>query len=1041
MKNLLKSCIDSSFKVNTVSLFILILGIFSLTKIPINFLPLEAEDYVYVNINNYNYSVESMESEFALPFAEKFNSFAGVKEVESYVGKGWVACYIYLKNINDRAEVLEQVKAFVDPMASKLPHGFDDINYTNRWRGFNIGELAFYGFDFNSDLDRKKVKKIIKDVARINGVQEVMIDIPDRSIYVNFSESKLKSYNLDLSSVKDSLSQYLRIQTLGRVNKKSFRITVDIKTLPQNLKEIQDIVLFSKEGLSLKLSDVAEITFKNSPPNFLRISRNKIYHSSTITETPHHNVIKTTHEIKTYLKKVNSTLDENKETRLTWEQDGFISKQLKLLLNNAFVGFILVFLILYFFLGFRISAMVSLGLPLVYAASLSLMQIFSVQIDILSVTALIIVIGILVDDAIIVSEKYSSYLFEGLTPKESAFKAIKSTIFAVTGSMLTTIIAFAPIAFDQYKNKSFFYGLFIIVLLTLTASWLESYFILPNHLAHFIKTPSQRQRSRFFLATIARFKQLAKLILRFRYLIVFTLPLMLILTYLYIIRPMPKRLRGFRMHYPKTRLNIDFKKAVSLEDSRKNLEPLLAFVEKRKDLQDSFLTIGRKRVNRRRIEGEEYANINITMSPTIDYPEKALDQLKQELSDEIPKLKLKNVKSFNFVNDSQRFSEMENIIRLKLKTRSNSQLDDLLQDLNKAFTGLENVTQVIFPENTFEEGYEFVPNQQRLKDHGLSLNSVKDQLAPYLNYRNLQRLFFRGEEVYLKIGINDPFINDLEDIDRYQILNHNDVWVPISNLGKWKKIKRFKRIKQKDGETLNDVYVEVGKNSKRKILIDLLEEKLKPIRDKYPLIELELEGKSQQEKENESWVLDSMILAIIGIFFVLILTIRSFVFPVFILLSVPFGVMISLWALSLSGESLKMFNWVGLIGMAGVAVNDSLLLLDTVRENIKKYSCQTTLIVESAANRFRPIIITTITTLGGIFPMIYGIGGDAGYTKPLIFSLGWGILGATLYTLIFLPSIVKVYFEFVDFFSAGSPRRCKSKKEKSPKPTFQAHKT
>ncbi|MEZ4819802.1 MAG: efflux RND transporter permease subunit [Bdellovibrionota bacterium] len=816
-----------------------------------------------------------------------------------------------------------------------------------------------------------------------------------------------------MSKCRTVIRDHLKVHSMGRVRKGSEMIPVQLQSQIETLDQLKEIVVLNRQGFSRKLGELADISFKTAPPSLLRLYKNKTYWNFDVFQESDANIVGTSKAIRHVINEVNATLPEGKGLALSWAVDGFLSKQLKLLYSNAWLGFILVFVILFMFLGFRMATLVTLGIPLAYAVSLSIMRLFDVHIEVISVTALIVVIGILVDDAIVVSERYSKLIYSGLAPRQAAIVSVQSTFFAVTGSIVTTMIAFAPLAFSE--ETQFFYGFFIIVASCLLASWLECYFILPNHLAHFIKTPSKKLASKSYQTIRDGFGVCIEKLLRVRWAVLALLPVVFYFGVTKILSPVPKEFNGLGIRFPMLSVSIDFDEPLEFTQGQQELQPLVDMLESQEGVEHVFVQLGRKRQRHQRIEGKEYAMIRIAFPTDIDFPKKIMERLQEKILETIPTLGMKHIKNHYIFEGYSDRSDEERTVKLFVYDRGQINYQNLLQDISKHIQEVPGIVQINMPENTFENGFEFVPDMKKLRLHGISLDDFENQIAPWLTYRRVDRIFFASEDIDVHLGINDPYYNELEAKDEYYLLNSNDVWVAIKELGTWRQVEQFKRLNHREGERRIDIDIQVEEDIKREEIKEVLEEKIKPVQEQYPQAYLAFHHRSEEEAKNEQSLLQSFLLTVIGIFFILVLILQSFSFSVFVLLALPFGVLFAISAVYWSGESLTMLSFTGLIGMTDIAVNDSLLLLCTIKEEASQIKGRSQLVLESVKDRFRPIVITTVTTIGGLLPMMYGIGGDAGYTKPLIVTLGWGIVGSTFYCLLILPLVVRGYYDVFDF--------------------------
>lgn len=1012
MNKLFSYFIDNSFKVHILSLFAVILGIWSLQKVNVNFLPETEQPHLFFSISHPDFSVFEMEKEFTLPLVERIQHLKGVKGVSSSVRKSYTDIYIDLTDIGLKSEVLSKIDEMMPQYISKLPSGREDISFDIPWDKFELAQLAVAGLDYNNEGHRAWLKYVLARIAQIEGVSFIERDLDYKNVFIDLSSEKLEKNGLNSNDVRGILNDYLKPQTLGYIRSNAQKIEVGFPQTAKDIHDLEQIIILNKDGKKIHLRDLAQVEHKVDESRRYSEFKGKPFRMYQIEGASHINVLTVINRIKNKVHALAKDAPSGVDLDLLFETDGFIRKQINLLIQNALIGGSLVALILGLFIGFRVSLMVLWGIPVVYGMSLFALYYFNIQIDLISVTALIIVIGILVDDAVIVSEKYTDLIEKGETSKDAALQTIHKTIFPLSGAMLTTIIAFYPIAYNTDGTRGWFWGIFIIILITLSASWLESYFILPNHLVHFVKNVKQGRRSKLFKKVKEAYQKALRGVLKIRYLI---LPLLLIFTYLTYEYTYKGKSISFNLsiNYPQTNLLIDFDKAYSFQESSMFLQPVKKILDEYRmegRIGEYFIRLGTKRIKRVSYEGKEYGSIRIVIAPEVDNPKEKLLLAKEGLKNVFKQIKLPGIQRIEFQDDINGSDEIENSIELRVEGSDQHSLETLISRIDQTFSSVEGVEQVDLPSDLFESSWKFYPYYEKLKEYGLSLDDIKNELRPNLFFSRLQKIRFQGEESTVYLGVDNPLENDMSKKDMYFVTSKNDLRIPLTELGTWKKEKAVKNIRHYNAQRLWDINIQFDpKQRHRKEIGDDLKIKIDSLKKEFPGYTFDLRVESENRKNQKNWLFESSFLALLGIYFILVMSLKSLFKPFFVMIAIPFGVMGVSWAIYLHGLDWTMVGLIGIIGMAGVVVNDSLLMMDAVNEYSEQTESLKDAILKGASERLRPIVITTVTTLAGVFPLAYGVGGDADYTRMLVFSLGWGILSSTLMVLFVLPGILGIY--------------------------------
>jgi multidrug efflux pump subunit AcrB len=241
----------------------------------------------------------------------------------------------------------------------------------------------------------------------------------------------------------------------------------------------------------------------------------------------------------------------------------------------------------------------------------------------------------------------------------------------------------------------------------------------------------------------------------------------------------------------------------------------------------------------------------------------------------------------------------------------------------------------------------------------------------------------------------------------------------LSEFGKWRKTKGLSKIKHEDLERIINIEVSFHEEKiKKAIFSEKVDEALKSIREIYPSLQFDVRDADREEEKNKKALSKMMIICLAMILFVLAVVLNSIIQPLLIGMAIPFGVIGVIWAFYFHGTTVNVMAIIGVLGMAGVVVNDSLIMVDLInRLKAKNPNFARKDLIDGAASRLRAILLTSITTLGGVFPMAYGLGGDSGFTKPLALAMGWGLLFATGLTLLVVPAMLEIHRDVLGFFA------------------------
>ena len=648
---------------------------------------------------------------------------------------------------------------------------------------------------------------------------------------------------------------------------------------------------------------------------------------------------------------------------------------------------------------------------------------------------MILIVGILVDDAIIVVERYSEHLEQGATPKEAATQCAIQLIRPITGTVATTMIAFAPILTVKHPVSTVLYSIPIVIIAGLLLSWIECFFILPNHLAHFVKKPP---KARFGLLKKLRasYERVLFLILKLRYVVLAAL-IGLFIHAGWCFGELPKEW-FFSTGAERLSIDVVFENVRTLDEAAEAAKPLEALVTRIASGDLDYLTtsIGSAYIGGKSFEGPRYATVTINLPPTHPSPEATLARLKTELQPRLERLvseqgstyrQLSLEQDFSGTDDDQPPQNTLTVFAYGGDRQSISAIERAIlvglepfSELSAPALGeLSNESENMGTDDQEQRVLRFKVRPEALERYGLNPSSLALQLRTKVAESTLDTIRLEGEMV--------PIVTTMAGgsptpaaVVKSSVLSQQGLEIPLTLLGEWAEAQAPRSIKRIDGERALTFPVQYDLDA-----IDgeqaqtMLEKSLEPVRKQFPSYQFQVTPSSREEEETKRWAINLTAICLTGILLVLAAVLGNLTQTLIVGLAIPFGIVGVLYATFVADQTLNIMAVIGLIGVAGVAVNDALVMVDSI--NLRR--SQTTLdgfgrlsrtaVISAAGSRIRPILLTTVTTLGGVFPMAYGWLGESGFTAPLAFAMAWGLTSATLLTLITIPALVVIREDMV----------------------------
>lgn len=1023
MKKLTQYFIDNSFVVNLISVIIVILGIVSLTSMKRDLISNWESKSIRISANLTGAGPGQMEKFVTYPLEKAVKNISAIDKITSKTSQGNTQITLHLKDdVKDIAEVEQQAKDEVASIENDLPDDVENIRVRHvkqRKAWFNY--YSILGFNEELDAHQEWLIKVKENLSRVEGVAAIDTYNWNKELFVKINPAALGRYEIAVEQIYKSINENFKVYPLGSIKKGAEDYSIEIENMNYNLEAIKNINLRSNPSFkSLKLSDVATVEYRLPKRTRRNFTMGKDSVSFNVYKDFSADSISLKETLEKKLETINSEAPKGLEIISVEDGPAFILRQINALKSNAVFGGILVITTLCLFLGFRNAVMTSFGLPLAYLFTFIVLHNLDISIDLISVVGMLLVIGIIVDDAIIISEQYMQNLEVGQEPREAALNAVLKTWKPICGTVATTLIAFAPILMGTDSMSSILFAIPVVVFTALGISLLESFFILPNHLNHFVKKAKPQDKSQVFQRFKGKYEALLKFSLRFRYLVLTSFVVIMIGSVYFASKNI-----NFNFNLSISSESVRFigqlKESSSIAESRKKIEIIEKVIAKiPKDRYKIYeVQVGQNHTNGKRKSGPQYFNYWISFSQldeNVDVNKKFVnDFLKNELKD------LKKTGLFERlevkIHKGGKDESRENIVELAISSLNPFNVDVVTKEV-KALIEKEKINgikSVDLDESLFKDAWVFKPDIVKIQASGLSLKDISSQVVLYVRNNEVYKYNLGNKSIKLYSYIEEGEKLNLKELSELPVYLKNGQKLLLKEFGAWIMQKREGSIKHTN--LMRRVVIDLPFD-KDKIKKEALIEKIKVIEagliKNYPDLMFKTQDADEQSKKNKSSIMKKFFYALVGIFFVLALVLRSLMQPILICMAIPFGIIGVVWAFYFQGLDINLMAIIGIIGMAGVVVNDSLLLVVTVNSKREDwFNFHSPEIIQGASSRLRAIILTSITTLGGVFPMAYAIGGDAGFTKSLAMSMGWGLLFATVLTLIVLPCMLLVQRDFM----------------------------
>ncbi len=1024
-------------------MFFIVFGISGVISLKSSFFPLIDSKFISINAVYPGASPEEIEEGVIYKIEDNLKGIPGIVRVTSTSREDFGSIIIETDEDFDIEAILFDVKNAVDKVSS-YPADLEPIVVTKIEEQQPTMIFSVSGKDIDLKSLKNISKNIEKDMRNIDGISQVSVSgFPDEEIEISLSEKDLVKYNLSFEEIVLAISNSNILATGGNIktSKEEFLIRANNKKYYSN--EIQNIIIRAdNNGKKIKLSDIGVIKDQFSETPLRSYVENNKAVILTVTSTNNEDMMDSAKKINKYIEDFNKI---NSELKLTALKDYSIvlRQRTNLLLENGGIGILLVLIFLSIFLNIRLAFWVAFGLPISFLGMLIFAGNFDITINLMSLFGMIVVIGILVDDGIVIAENIFRHYEQGKTPEQAAVDGTLEVMPAIVSAILTTLIAFSTLLVLAGDIGNFFGEVAMIVILTLIVSLVEALIILPSHLAHSkaLKKKNKLQENlvyKFFnyMRSINNkgfelmrwlrdkiYSPTLKFALKNRFVSFtgFIAALMLTISSVFggvigvtffpmiasdIITVDLKMPMGTNVKYTDSIISVvenhareigkEYEKKYMQNDDRNLIEYIQKNIGSSADnmaIVKGFEDVG----------GSSTASLEIYLLDSENRPQEIkapdLANLIRERTGEII-----GVEKF-IVDGGANFGGSP--VAISLLSQDINELKSAKYDLMSLLNKNPKLADISSndPEGIKEIDIKLNGNAYSL---GLSYASVMKQVRAAFFGVEAQR-FQRGEdEIKVWIRYDQKSRSLIKSLEEIRIITPEQKRIPLNEIADYS-IKRGEvSINHLDGSReiqINANLLDPG-DSASDIVFSIQENIIPVLKDRYPSLKVSFEGQYREANKTIESAKIIFPLALFLIFITIGFVFRTYSQPILLLLLIPFSLTTVAWGHLLHGFPINVISLLGIIALIGILVNDGLVLISKFNSNLREGMSFDDSIFLAGKERFRAIFLTSITTMAGLAPIILEKSFQAQLLKPMAISIAYGIGYATFLTLILLPILI-----------------------------------
>jgi len=964
-------------------------------------------------------SPSEVEQAIVLAIEDEVSGLEGAKRITSTSAEGMGTVVIELQNDANPDQVLSDIKTAVDRIRSFPKEAEDPSVFLASQRSHVISVIL------SGDHDRRTLHALAEqaraDLLAVEGITQVDVEgVPPLEVAIEISREKLEAFGLSQVDVSRAVAAASLERPGGQIETRAGQILVRVADRRTEGLEFGDVIVRgTADGGLVRLSDVASITdgfedtdqasyWGGDPAVRLEVFR-------TGDETPG-GVASLTKE---FVDDLAGQLPEGVAVA-TWDDDSErLTARMQLLTRNAFWGFLLVVCTLALFLDLRLAFWVSLGIPISYFGTLFLMPGMGSSINMITLFAFIVTLGLVVDDAIVVGEAAYAKMEEGMSRLDAAIAGAREMAMPVTFAILTSVAAFAPLLFVPGIMGKVFFFIPSTVIVILLFSLVESFFILPAHLGHGSAAATKGTRlNRWTQARLNAFverwfRPFLQWAMGARYLVlsiavaIFAVTIGLVASGRVPFHFFPRIevdqvTASVRLPYGAPQEQTERVRVV-LEEAA---DRALATRGGDEVVRGRYTRVGEAEGSRFEPgeTGSHLLTLEIEFVPR-DERDFGAREFAQAWRAEVPPMAA--VEALNFGGSGGPHAGADVAVQL-----NHSDPDQLAEASRQLAATLGGYDELINIDNSFKPGKEQL--DFHLKPEATTLGLTGDSLAMQLRgslYGAEALREQRGRnEVRVMVRLPESQRSSEWDLEMMQIRTPAGGFVPLETVAWFDRSRAPTSISHEGGRRVVTVSADLkpGVDSAREVRDDIKEGVLPALVDDFPGLGWSNVGAEREQVESMKALGKGYLLALIAIYALLAIPFRSYVQPLIVMSAIPFGVVGAVAGHMLLGYELSLMSFFGIIALSGVVVNDSLVLIDATNRYRKQGMNATEAIVAGAVRRLRPIILTSLTTFFGLAPMLLETDPQARFLIPMAISLGCGVLFGTIVILVLVPALYMI---------------------------------
>ncbi|GAB4151213.1 MAG: efflux RND transporter permease subunit [Planctomycetota bacterium] len=1008
---------------NLLMIGIIIMGLMTLPNLERETFPEFESTRVSIRAGYPGASAQEVEEAVAQRIENALEGVNYVKEVQTTCVEGSVSVRVEMAEGGEITTFLDDIKSEVESI-TEFPDEVEDIVVSIDDRTERVVSVAVTGP--MSDIALKNYCDDLKDkfLSLPEVSQATVSGFPERQIRIEVDDETLAGFGVTIAQLARQISSQSVNLPAGTMEARGRSFLLRFDDARESVHEFESLIVISDSGAERKLGELAKIT-----EGFVDDDSKSLYNGKragiiTIYKTKTDDALVVYDAVLEYLEVLRKEAPKGVSLELTSDFSKIIRERISMITNNAIQGLVLVFLSMWFFFGLRTAFWVAVGLPVSFLGAFYLFPIFGISVNMFTTMALLLATGILMDDAIVLSENMATHFARGKPAVQAVVDGISEVWVGVVYSFLTTVSVFLPLAFITGNIGRVLKFMPMVLILVLMVSFIEAFLILPHHLVYSWKgrqgmRPLLMQRIANKIVDWAREKIIGRLVdvlVEWRYAVLGFVILLMFLSFGMLSSGILKYEAFPGTEGDTIQCSLLMPQGTPVEETEKIVERIAKGLERVQREFDSRSSTGRI---------VESTSVIIGTNRSVDESGPHVATYTVDLVDN----DLRTVRNEELLTYWREYTgEVAGALALQfdeavmgpagrpfevrisgtdlreLKTAA-YEIEDWLSRFDGVYDVIDNL-RLGKPEISMK----LKPGARTL---GLTMLDISSQVRAAFNGSKVPEVLVGNRTYEVEVAFIEGGIETLSDLEQLTIVGPSGAAIPLSNLVEFESTIGWAKISRVNGRRTVTVQGAIDRTRANalEITMQYRKELVPRLARKYPSLTSSIEGQARRSQETGVSMINAFLIGIIGIFLLLSFQFRSYIEPVVVMTAIPLDLIGVVFGHILVGVNLSMPSIIGFVSLCGIVVNDSILLVEFVKLRAKSRDLKSA-VKQASRDRFRAITMTSLTTIFGIGPIILETSFQAQIVKPIAVSIAFGLAGTTLLVLIVVPCFYIILADF-----------------------------